>query len=661
MTHLTSTHKANSHAACLRLQTLTCTRSHQFSCNPKKGMITTADSPDHLTSNIPACPRLELQAQIAELIPFKLALDISLSCVLMIPTNSLKFIYANQGAVRLLHYSESELLNMTPLELAPLLTRSELKKIAYLLKKGFQSAITLETSLISKTHHLIPVEITIQHLVTAHQPVFIITAHDITQRKQTEHDLIQAKELAEQAQRVAELANQAKSAFLADMSHELRTPLNGILGYAQILRLDRNFTPKQQEGLRIIHHSGEYLLNLINEILDLSKIEANKIELSTTEFNFLGFLTSITELCEPRASQKAIIFNTKYSPTLPKKIIADEKKLRQILLNLLGNAIKFTERGQVTLTVKPDQDRILFQVTDTGIGIDPAEITKIFQPFQQSGHENYRAQGTGLGLSIAQKLVTLMGGQLTVHSEINQGSQFTFSLHLPTPNTLLATTGEIAVKKTIKNLIGPPKKIMIIDNQLEDCRLLVDFLTPLGFQVEQAKNGQQGLAKITLNSPDLIIIDLIMPVMDDFKLIHQIRKMPDPWRKLPIIATSATVFAEQQQYSLTIGCNAFLPKPISFENLLICISQYLDITWNYEEELPKSFPKPLLPLPRQEVRNLCELAMIGDVNGVLEELLYLEQRMEQPFWPFLDKIRQFVLNYELDSLDEFLRSYYFSG
>jgi len=235
-------------------------------------------------------------------------------------------------------------------------------------------------------------------------------------------------------------ANKAKSAFLANMSHELRTPLNGILGYAQILNRDKNLTPQQREGIQIIQRSGEYLLTLISDILDLSKIEAGKIELYPTDFHFKQSLRGIADLFTMRATQKNIEFFYEFSERLPEGIHADEKRLRQVLINLLSNAIKFTEKGRVQFKADYYHDKTYFKIEDTGIGIAKSDLERIFLPFQQTGSESYRSEGTGLGLSITKTLVEMMGGELCVDSTLGQGSTFWMELMLPPVTTLMTET-----------------------------------------------------------------------------------------------------------------------------------------------------------------------------------------------------------------------------
>lgn len=283
----------------------------------------------------------------------------------------------------------------------------------------------------------------------------------------------------QKAEKTAQSANRAKSDFLANMSHELRTPLNGILGYAQILKRDKSLTNSQKDNVGIIYQCGDHLLNLINDILDLSKIEARKMELHPTDFHFPEFLQGIAEICRIRADQKGICLIFEQITQLPTGVKADEKRLRQALINLLGNAVKFTETGGVAFKVGYHEGKIRFQVEDTGVGMASEQLEEIFLPFQQVGDHSRKAEGTGLGLAITRQLVQMMGGKIQVKSTFGKGSIFFFDLDLPEVSQYADIVKE--EQRNIQGFNGYKRKVIVADDRPENRSILVKMLSPLGF------------------------------------------------------------------------------------------------------------------------------------------------------------------------------------
>ncbi|OQW93851.1 MAG: hypothetical protein BWK79_08975 [Beggiatoa sp. IS2] len=589
-----------------------------------------------------------LERANVQLSHFKMTLDMTLDGVLMFDAESLRIFYANQGAVNYLGYTQTELLQMSLLELDSEVIISGIYELV--LSHVTQPAQRYETVHLRKDGQLIPVEIFLQYVeLSERERRFVAIVRDITERKETEMMLQQAKESAE-------IASFAKSAFLANMSHELRTPLNGILGYAQLLIHDTNLTEKQKNGIRIIQRSGEHLLTLINDILDLSKIEAGKLELNGGPFNLHQFLQDITDLFKMRATQKNIGLIYEALSDMPKEVYGDEKRLRQILLNLLSNAVKFTQRGCVSFKVIYYNNRVRFEVEDTGEGILPNEREIIFVPFQQAGNLEKQVEGTGLGLSISKKLVELMDGKLHVESIPDKGSLFWFEIALPSiqqdvENSKFSTT----ITRTILGYKGPSRKILVVDDVFENRMLLSVLLEDLGFTLLQAENGAEALEMALEHSPEVIITDLLMPVMDGIELTKQVRQ--SVIKDVIIIMNSASVFEQDQRGSLAAGCNAFVAKPINTKFLLSILQRYLKLEWIYEahEEKTESLDW-VLPSPEQ-AETLLRLVVMGDVVRITENVTQLEQQ-NPALSCFAKKVKQLAQGFKIAKIEELIKSHF---
>ncbi|MBD2306383.1 response regulator [Chroococcidiopsis sp. FACHB-1243] len=469
------------------------------------------------------------------------------------------------------------------------------------------------------------------------------------------------------AKEAADAANQAKSEFLANMSHELRTPLNGILGYAQILQRSR-ITEQEHKGISIISQCGNHLLTLINEILDLSKIEARKMELYPIEFHFPSFLQGVVEIFSVRAEQKKINFVYSSEGELPSGIYTDEKRLRQVLINLLGNAIKFTERGEVKFIVKSRKlenlnYQVRFQIEDTGVGMTAEQLIKIFLPFEQAGDNKYQAQGSGLGLAITQKIVSLMKSTIQVSSQIGKGSIFCFDLEL-TETTRWLDIARLRSQSKIVGFHGNKQKILVVDDRWENRSVLISLLEPIGFEIAEAENGREGLEKADKFHPDLIITDLVMPLMDGFEMLQRIR-VSEQLSGIVAIASSASVFETNQYRSLTAGANEFLPKPIQAEVLLEMLRSHLNLTWIYEQQenqkllaihdYASQLHQTELP-PDDILTQLYELVKKGDLDKILTVAYQLE-KLNDKYLYFAQQIVQLTESFQVKKLRQLLQKY----
>ena len=475
-------------------------------------------------------------------------------------------------------------------------------------------------------------------------------------------DLVKAKTMADNA-------NQAKSEFLANMSHELRTPLNGILGHAQILSHAHSLSTGERKGVDIIHQCGSHLLTLINDILDFSKIEVRKLELTLAETDLPALLQGVVEMFELRAKEKQIEFIYEPDPQLPTKVQTDEKRLRQVLLNLLSNAIKFTYNGRVVFAVDKLQQTatqvtLHFKVKDTGIGITEADQAKLFQSFQQVGDRRRQFEGTGLGLVISQRIVNLMGGQIQVKSQLKQGSEFFFDIDLP---LILAEVQNQAApsqtltqgKRRIVGYKGDRKTVLIIDDNWANRSVLKSFLQPMGFAVIEVENGQEGLATLQEVAPDLVITDLIMPVMDGFEFIKEARNAK-LLQHTKVLVSSASVSRQEQQQALEIGGDDYLEKPVKLKVLRQLLESYFNLEWCYEEPsqvatVAASTSSDEMVLPAPEILgDLWELAQQANLDPLRKSIEQLVQT-NAIYAPFVQAVMQLDDRHDTNALQAFLK------
>jgi len=565
-----------------------------------------------------------------------------------------RFIEANDSFFNFIDYQRTEVIGYSYTELNLWVNTVKQQQIFAKLQKG--EAIRNDEIEFRRKKGEIRIALTsIELLPIDNEQYLLFVINDITDRKRTEAALLKAKE-------AAETANQAKSTFLANISHELRTPLNGILGYTQILKRDEHLLESQQNNIDVIHRSGEYLLTLINDILDLSKIEAGRIELHPIDFDFTYFLNSLVDLFKMRVQQKNIQFIYEDVGILPAGVYADEKRLRQILINLLGNAVKFTEKGHVQFHVSYHEGIANFVVTDTGIGIAQEDLKNIFLPFKQVGNHNRCIEGTGLGLSISKKLIDMMHGQLWVNSELNHGSVFQLIIPLPIAEGFIKKFDQ--KQENIIDYEGQRRKILIIDDKLENRTILQILLDQLSFITDEAINGETGLQKAAEFMPDLILVDLLMPIMDGFEFCRQIRQIP-ALQHITVIAISASVFEQHRLNSLAAGCDNFIAKPVHIPTLLQHLQNYLNLTWIYEKTITIQFDDmsnihnewdESCRLNAAQATELFNLAEVGNIHGILTIAEQIEQENPE-LRPLTQRIIQLAKVFEDDQICQLVKQY----
>ncbi|WP_438480274.1 ATP-binding protein [Oleiharenicola lentus] len=450
----------------------------------------------------------------------------------------------------------------------------------------------------------------------------------------------------------AEAANRAKSSFLAHMSHELRTPLNGIIGYAQVLLRDRTLPNTHRSRVDIVHNSGTHLLRLINEVLDFSKIEAGKVERHDTTFQPGQLLRELSVGHEAAATSRGLEFAMKISAALPEFVTSDPQKLRQVLDNLLSNAIKFTRAGRVELSVSAaGSESWTFRVSDTGAGLSKEELAKLFAPFSQVHAPVNGDAGTGLGLVITQRIVTLLGGELSVESESGHGSRFSFTLTLPAVKSPVLGDRVIA---PVTGYDGAPRRVFIVDDHPVNRTLLVDLLTPLGFTCEAHASAEDALAAIESSPPpDIALLDLKLPGIDGLELTRRLRKISKAAR-IPIVLTSASVLTFDATAATDAGANDFLPKPFAEAQLHALLASLLGLTW--KRGTPETTTtNTARSLDTDLAKSLLALADAGDVTALRTAIT--AARTQQPdAASFLDQLEELAASYQLERVRQLLRA-----
>ncbi|MCZ6636239.1 MAG: response regulator [bacterium] len=445
------------------------------------------------------------------------------------------------------------------------------------------------------------------------------------------------EERARCAAREAEAANQAKSAFLSHMSHELRTPLNAILGFTQLMRRDSKLTSEHQEYLEVIGRSGEHLLALINDVLDMAKIEAGQVVLNEADFDLYGLLDTLKEMFHLQARDKGLELVFERAQDVPRYVFAEEGRLRQVLINLLSNAIKFTEAGWVALRVRSrdtsSEHGLFFEVEDTGPGVATEDQAVLFDPFVQTAAGQRSQEGTGLGLPISQAYVQMMGGEIQVESEGGRGATFRFEIRIEGGEVAAIQTSHRSHRPLGLEPGEPKYRILVVEDQQEGRKLLCKMLAPMGFEIREAADGQEGLKVWEMWAPHLIWMDMQMPVMDGYEATRRI-KATTKGQDTVVIALTASAFEENRTQALLSGCNDFVRKPFREEEIFDAMAKHLGVRFVYEAEsrpaaLEAEMPGTLTPealsvVPIDRIRALYQAVVRADQELVFDLLSQIE-------------------------------------
>jgi signal transduction histidine kinase/CheY-like chemotaxis protein len=482
---------------------------------------------------------------------------------------------------------------------------------------------------------------------------------DISERKQAEAELDRYRHHLEElvdertrqlaiAKDAAEAANRAKSVFLANMSHELRTPLNAILGFTQIMERDTAIGEAHRRELATIDRSGRHLLSLINDVLQISRIEAGRTAVLNEAFDLDATLTAVEEMIRVRADGKGLALSVERHGELPPYVVGDAHHLSQVLINLLGNAVKYTDRGQVGLQVSPEGERIRFAVTDTGPGIAPEDQERIFGAFFQAPAGIAKGEGTGLGLTISREFVRLMGGELGVVSEPGKGSTFSFAIPLPATAAPVAGASHGQVLGLAPGQAEP--RILVAEDMPDNQQVIAELLNQTGFQVRIAANGREAIDLFRTWQPQLILMDMRMPVMDGYEATRAIRALPEG-QNIPIVALTASAFEEERSQILAMGCNDMVRKPIEQEQLFGVMGGLLRLRYRHAEKTPATSTPEACDLHMLSVELRAELAKAAETLDK-EAMLAIVDRLRAGHPAEADTLTALIDGYRFDRVLE---------
>lgn len=570
--------------------------------------------------------------------------------------------YWNPAAERIFGYTREEVIGKNlHNQITPEKYRESYEKaFPEFLKSGTGAAVgkTLDLEAVRKDGTLISVQLSLSAINIDGNWNAIGIMRDTTEKKRIEAALIKAKQ-------ESEAANKAKSIFLSNMSHEIRTPLNAIIGFSQLMKRDINLSSQQKEYNTAIIRAGEHLLELINEILELSKIEAGRIVLNPTSIDLHALCDDIYMMFRERANDKNLQLLFENSEDLPRYIMVDEGKLRQLFVNIIGNAIKFTDEGGVAIRTQAissegDKNYLIVEVQDSGPGISEEEREKLFRHFEQTSTGVKKGTGTGLGLALSRELALLMGGDITVSSKVGEGSIFTFKIEFTAGNE-----SEIE-KHDTKRVIAIADKsksytILVVDDRKENLQVAVNLLELVGFRTEEAVDGKEAIEKVIASKPDLILMDMRMPVMDGYEATRIIKTMDD-YKDIPIVALTASTFEDERKRIEALKMQGYIRKPFRESDLFNTIGKTLNIKYIYENEPEEvvtdsleseitSFEIILDKLPDSFIEDMQDAISVAD----LDKIILLISGIERDFPALSNKLMDMANKYEYGQIEELLK------
>ncbi|NVJ53026.1 MAG: response regulator [Campylobacteraceae bacterium] len=515
-----------------------------------------------------------------------------------------RFIFVNPTASKILGYNSKDLIGKY-------LNKTIGK---HLFKKGAQQKERLmliqkeEQTFCSKVGQLFPIDYVSTPIYSNNSTILegsVVVFSDITKRKEYENQL-------KQATIEAQKANRSKSLFLTNMSHELRTPLNAILGFASLLKKSKNIDKTEEQNINTIYSSGKHLLSLINEILEFAKIEAGKLQIEANEFNLYTFLEEIESIFTSRCQEKGLDFNLQKEENLPKYIKCDEKRLKQIFINILGNALKFTKEGCIEVIIKEKDSKLFATISDTGIGMSKESLKLIFKPFEQIEEKKHKHNGSGLGLAITKELIEKMKGSIEVTSEVDKGSCFFFNLEIEKikyfEEKTIPKEYEVSISENSNYLV------LVADDTKENRNLLVQLLNSYNIKTIEANDGKEAIEKLKNNVVDLIFMDIQMPNLNGLEATKIIKQT----KNTPIVAISANVFEDDRKEALNSGADCFLPKPFEEADIIKTLEKLLSIEFNCKDT--SSLEKQEFILEESIARKIDEYTSTLDKDSIFELL-----------------------------------------